>query len=82
MCVACVSISGMTCQKVSGSYDIIETSFWSVCTLLSLGESTWVKIDFPKILTASIIQLKKEFEFPAKSVFANNSMIIDLKLRF
>ena len=32
--------------------------------------------------TASIIQLTEEFEFPAKTVFANNSMIIDLRLRF
>ena len=29
-----------------------------------------------------IIQLTEEFEFPAKTVFANNSMIIDLRLRF
>ena len=31
---------------------------------------------------ATIIQLTKEFEFPAKTVFANNFMIIDLRLRF
>ena len=32
--------------------------------------------------TASIIQLTKKFEFPAKTAFANNSMIIDLRLKF
>ena len=32
--------------------------------------------------TAGIIQLTEEFEFAAKNVFANNSMIIDLSLRF
>ena len=31
---------------------------------------------------ADIIQLTEEFEFPAKTVFANDSMIIDLRLRF
>ena len=29
---------------------------------------------------AGISQLTEEFEFPAKTVFANNSMIIDLRL--
>ena len=32
--------------------------------------------------TAGIIQLTEEFEFPVKTVSANNSMIIDLRLRF
>ena len=30
----------------------------------------------------STIQLTEEFEYPAKTGFANNSMIIDLRLRF
>jgi len=30
--------------------------------------------------TASIIKLTGQFEFPAKTVFVNNSMIIDLRL--
>ena len=34
------------------------------------------------IFTTGIIQLTKEFEFPAKTVFVNNLMIIDLRLRF
>ena len=32
--------------------------------------------------TVDKIQLTKEFEFPAKTVFGINSMIIDLKVRF
>ena len=32
--------------------------------------------------TAGIIQQTEELEFLAKTVFANNSMIIDLRLRF
>ena len=32
--------------------------------------------------TAGIIQLTKEFEFPAKTVLANNLINIDLWLRF
>ena len=32
--------------------------------------------------TGGIIQLTEQFEFPGKSIFANNSMIIDLRLRF
>ena len=35
-----------------------------------------------KMATTGIIQLTKEFEFPAKTVFANNSMITDLRLKF
>ena len=35
-----------------------------------------------EIFNAGIIQLTNEFEFPAKTGFANNSMIIDLRLRF
>ena len=34
------------------------------------------------LLTVSTIQLTEEFEFPAKTVFANNLMIIDLRLGF
>ena len=37
---------------------------------------------FAYLCTASIIQLTKEFEYPAKTVFANNSMIIDMRFRF
>ena len=36
--------------------------------------------NFHEICTAGIIQLTEEFEFPAKTVLANNSMIIDLRL--
>ena len=32
--------------------------------------------------TAGKFQVTEEFEFPAKTVLANNSMIIDLRLRF
>ena len=32
--------------------------------------------------TAGLFQLTEEFEFPTKIVFANNSMVIDLTLRF
>ena len=42
-----------------------------------------VLCDFRKALfTAGIIQLTKVIEFPANTVFANNMMIIDLRLRF
>ena len=39
------------------------------------------KTTFSSADLLSIIQLTEEFECPAKTVFANNSMIIDLRLR-
>ena len=49
-------------------------SFWRLTFL-----KTELVLEFP---TAGIIQLTEEFEFPTKTVFANNLMIIDLRLRF
>ena len=50
---------------------------------LIIGYYVLGKVNFKIIgFTAGIIQLTEEFEFPAKTVFANNSMIIDLRLRF
>ena len=37
---------------------------------------------YQNIIWLIFVQVTKEFEFPAKTVFANNSMFIDFRLRF
>ena len=44
--------------------------------------TSWLKRKYIHHVTTGMIQLTEEFEFPAKIVFAFNSMIINLRLRF